>query len=140
MKPFIPSRVAEIIFALVLLVFGFNHIRAGEMMAGGVPIPGGVLWIYITGAGFMLAAIAIIINRFKTLACYLLTLMLLIFVALVHVPSFVGAKDQMGKMMPMVSILKDIAMAMGAILIGNNVSTQPDAGVHKKGNVLKNGW
>ena len=121
MRPFIPSRVAEIIFALTMLVFGFNHIQAGEMMAGGVPIAGGVIWVYVTGAGLILAAIAIIINRFKTLACYLLALMLLIFVALIHIPSFVQAKDQMGKMMPMISTLKDIAIAMGAILIGNNV-------------------
>lgn len=79
----------------------------------------------------MLAAIAIFINRFKTLACYLLALMLLLFVALMHVPAFVHANDQMSKMMPMLSILKDTCMAMGAILIGNNVPHATNAVRHR---------
>lgn len=132
MRPFIPSRVAEIVYAIVLAIFGFNHIRAGEMMAGGVPIPGGAFWVYFTGAAMIAAAVAIIINRFKTLACYLLALMLLLFVALIHIPGFVNAKDEMGKMMPMISMLKDIAMAMGAIVIGNNVYARHDADVKRR--------
>lgn len=132
MKPFLPTRAPEIIYALMLFVFGFNHIHAGPVMAGGVPVPGGVFWIYFTGAAFMLAALAIIINRFKTLACYLLALMILVFVALIHVPAFIHAKDQMSKMMPMVSILKDTAMAMGALLIGNNRYAPRDAATYKR--------
>lgn len=126
MRPFIPSRVAEIIFALTLIVFGINHLRAGEGMAGAVPtfIPGGVIWVYITGAAFILAAIAIFINRYKTLACYLLALMLIIFVITIHLPAISG--DASG--MALTSALKDTAIAMGAILIGNRGDTHPLAG------------
>ncbi len=120
MRPFIPSRIAEIIYAVVVIIFGINHFRAGESMAGGVPsfIPGGVVWIYLTGAGFILAGIAIIINRYKTLACYLLALMLIIFVLTVQLPGYFNGEG-MSRVMSFVSALKDTALAMGAILIGN---------------------
>lgn len=132
MKPFLPTRAAEIIYALMLFVFGFNHMHAGPIMSGGVPVPGGVFWVYFTGAAFILAAVAIILNRFKTIACYLLALMLLLFVILIHVPAFVHGQNQMAKMMPMVSILKDTALAMGAILIGNNVYARREVTTHKQ--------
>ena len=87
MKPIIPSKIAEIIFALVIAYFGYNHFKNADMMAGMVPdyIPGdGKIWIYLTGGGFILAAIAIITGVQKTLACYLLAAVLLIFVFAIH--------------------------------------------------------
>jgi putative oxidoreductase len=132
MKPFIPSRVAEIVFALVLIIFGINHFRAGDAMAGGVPLPGGVIWVYIVGAGFLLAAIAIVINRFKTLACYLLAFMLLVFVAAIHIPALLNAAEGAGTM-PLVSALKDTAMAMGAIIIGNRAGEYYSNNINRKG-------
>ena len=126
MRTFIPSRVAEIIFALTLVIFGINHLRAGEGMAGGIPgfIPGGVIWVYITGVGFILAAIAIFINRFKTPACYLLALMLLVFVVTIHLPAFINADAGAGGS-ALTSALKDTAIAMGALLIGNRADALP---------------
>jgi putative oxidoreductase len=124
MRPFISSRIAEIIFAVVIIIFGINHFMAGSAMAGGVPsfIPGGVIWVYITGTGFILAGLAIIIDRYKTLACYLLALMLIIFVLTIHVPGYINGEG-MSRMMSRTNGLKDIAIAMGAILIGNRGST-----------------
>jgi len=83
------------------------------MMAGGVPdfFPGdGKIYIYLTGAGFILAAIAIIIDVQRTLACYLLAAVLLLFVLTIHVKSFNVNPS---------GVLKDTALAMAAILIGN---------------------
>lgn len=113
MKPFIPSKAAEFIFAIVFIYFGYLHFKSADMMAGGVPsfFPGdGKIYIYLTGAGFILAAIAIIIDKYKTLACYLLAAVLLLFVFTIHIQSF-GSNPS--------GMLKDIAMAMAAILIGN---------------------
>lgn len=113
MKPIIPSKVAEIVFALVFVYFGYLHFKNANMMGGGVPgvFPGdGKIYIYLTGAGFILAAIAIIIDMQKTLACYLLAAVLLIFVFTIHIKSF--GSDPSGA-------LKDTAMAMAAIIIGN---------------------
>ena len=116
MKPIIPSKFAEIIFALVFAYFGYLHFKNVDMMAGGVPdfLPGeGKIWIYVTGSAMILAAIAILTGIQKTLACYLLAAMLLIFVFTIHIKSFETNPS---------GTLKDTALAMGAIIIGNRGS------------------
>jgi putative oxidoreductase len=113
MKPFIPSKFAEIVFALILAYFGYLHFKNVNIMAGGVPdfFPGeGKIWIYVTGACFILAAIAIITDMQKTLGCYLLAAMLLVFVFTIHIKNFEANPA---------GVLQDTAMAMAAIIIGN---------------------
>lgn len=114
MKSIIPTRVAVILFALVFAVFGINHFMFAEMMAGIVPIPGGVIWVYVTGACFLLAAIAFIVNKQARLAGYLLALLLLIIVLTIHLPAFMK-----GDQMAMSSLLKDVGLMAGAIIVGN---------------------
>jgi putative oxidoreductase len=116
MKQIISSRIAGIIFALAVGTFGVLHFMNAEEMKSGVPeyIPGGILWIYVTGAGMILAAIAIIINKYARLACYLLAAMFLIFVFTLHLKHLVNGN--------FTNVLKDTAMAMGAIVIGNNAT------------------
>lgn len=82
----------------------------GRMVPGFIPGPGS-LWIYITGAAFVLAAIGILTDIKKTLACYLLAALLLIFVFTIHYRSF-GVNP--------FNALKDVAIAMCALIIGNN--------------------
>lgn len=117
MKAFIPSKAAELLYALAIAMFGVNHFMKTDMMAKLVPssLPGGgSLWVYITGSALILAAIAIMIEKYKTLACYLLAAMLLIFVFTLHLqPAMDG---NMG------NLLKDTGLAMAAILIGNRGS------------------
>lgn len=85
-------------------------------MGGGVPnyFPGdGKIWVFLTGAVFILAAIAIIVDKFRTAACYLLAFTLIVFVLTVHIKNFEGNPS---------GTLKDLAMAMAAIIIGNRSS------------------
>ncbi len=117
MKTFIPSKVAEIIFGLIIGMFGVFHFMNAEAMSAMIPdfMPGSAaMWVYITGACLLLAAIAIIIGTKKMLAAYLLAVLLLSFATLVHLRSFLGGNEQ-----SLGQILKDSAMAMGAILIAN---------------------
>jgi uncharacterized membrane protein len=117
MKSFIPTRLAEIIYALIMGFFGVLHFMNADTMSGMIPdyMPGdGKIWIYITGAAFIAVALAILINKFKTVACYLLAAMLLIFVFTLHLqPAMDGNPGQ---------LLKDTALAMAAIIIGNKGS------------------
>lgn len=114
MKSPLATRLAEILFALAMGFFGVLHFMHVDLMSGMIPdyMPGdGTIWIYITGGGLIAAAIAIILNRFKTPACYLLAIMLLIFVFTLHLqPALDGNPG---------SLLKDTALAMAAIIIGN---------------------
>jgi len=115
MKKFIPTRLAEIIFALVMGAFAVMHLKYGGGSKDAVPayFPGDdPVWMYITGTGFALAAISILLNKFKRLGCYLLAAMLLVFVFTIHLPgSLKGASHY--------QLLKDIGLAMAAIIIGN---------------------
>ena len=114
MKPLIPSRIAEIIFALVFIVFGILHFKNAGAMGHGVPsyMPGdGKIYIYLTGAVMILAGIGIIMVFHKTLLCYLLAAVLIIFVLAVHLKPAMDGN--------LTNFLKDTAMAMGAIIIGN---------------------
>ena len=114
MKALIPTKVAELIFALILIAFAYGHFTKTDDLAAYIPsyMPGGAtLWVYVTGTGLALSALAIISGIQKTLACYLLAAMLLVFVFTLHLePAMDG---NMG------SLLKDTAMAMAAIMIGN---------------------
>ena len=116
MKPLIPTKIAEIVFAIIFIYFGYLNFKNANLMAAGVPgfFPGDPkIYIYLTGAGFILAAIAIIIDMQRTLACYLLASVLLIFVFTIHIKSF-GSNPS--------GALKDTALAMAAIIIGNRGS------------------
>lgn len=109
MKAFFPVKLAEVIFALIIAYFGYWHFTHADSMGRAIPgfIPGpGSLWIYITGAVFVLAAIGILADLKKTLACYLLAAMLLIFAFTVHLDNLVDA-------------MKDAALAMAALIIGS---------------------
>lgn len=114
MKAFIPSKLAEVIFALIIAYLGYWHFSHADSMGRAVPgyVPGpGSFWIYLTGAGFFLAAIGILANIKKVLACYLLAAMLLVFAFTVHFHSFRGNSF---------NALKDVAIAMCALIIAGN--------------------
>jgi len=109
MKAFIPTKLAEVIFALIIAYFGYWHFTHADAMGKAVPdfIPGpGSLWIYITGVVFVLAAIGILADLKKTLVCYVLAAMLLLFAFTVHLHNHIDA-------------LKDVALAMCALIIGS---------------------
>jgi putative oxidoreductase len=112
-------RIGTILYALVMGFFGANHFINAQVMTGAVPayLPGGIVWVYITGAALLLAAIAILINYQSRLASYLLAVMLLVFVAMLHVPHYVHATEVPDKSQAMVSILKDTGLAAAALMI-----------------------
>jgi len=118
MKSLFPTRLAEVLFALAMGFFGVIHFMNADKMSGMIPdfMPGdGKVWIYITGSGLVAAALAILFNRFKKTACYLLATMLLIFVFILHLqPALDGDPGQ---------LLKDASLAMAAIIIGNRSSS-----------------
>lgn len=109
------ATIGRIVFALVILVFSSFHFMETEMLANYVPgwYPGpSSLWVYLTGTGHLLAAIALIINKYASLASLLLAIMLAIFALTVHLP---GAID--GVQGEMQQVLKDLAMAAGALFM-----------------------
>ncbi len=87
------------------------------MMGHGVPsyFPGdGKIYIYLTGALMIMAGIGIIAAFHRTLLCYLLAAVLIIFILTIHLkPAMDG---------DLTNLLKDTGLAMAAIIIGNRSS------------------
>lgn len=101
-------KLGRYLFAIPFAVFGVFHFMYADAMAGMVPLlPGGAIWVYLTGLAFILAAVSIIIQRHDKLACFLLGVMLLIFALSIHLPSGLESGDW-------TQFLKDTALAGGA--------------------------
>jgi uncharacterized membrane protein len=126
MNQHIISRIAIWLLAIVMIIFGIQHFKYPKEMMSFVPtyLPGGDIWVYFVGAAFILAAISFIINRYVSLAGYLLAIMLLLFVILVHWPNYSQAGDMMEKRINLFNLLKDTAIAGFALYIASNTNHQ----------------
>jgi uncharacterized membrane protein len=113
------SKIGTIFYALVIGFFGLNHFMNGTGMAKMVPsfLPGGVVWVYITGSCLLAAAIAFLVNRQVRLAGLLLALFLLLIVVTVHLPAVLNAPDDGSRRFPMVNLIKDTGLAAAALLV-----------------------
>ncbi len=105
--------IGRAVFAIPMAIFGLMHLMSGNDMAGMVPIPGGVIWVYLIGVALIAAAVSIIINKHSKLACQLLALLLLIFALTIHLPALLEATAET-MAGPMSNMLKDIALAGAA--------------------------
>ncbi|MEO8819858.1 MAG: hypothetical protein ABI267_02075 [Ginsengibacter sp.] len=121
MKNLISTRLAIIIFAIIIAFFGANNILNASHMSANVPnfLPASKWMVYISGAGFLLAALAFIIDRYSKIAGYLLALLLLIIVFSVDVPGIVRSVNIHIKMLFITNMLKDAALAMASILVAD---------------------
>ena len=118
------SRLAIILLALVMAVFGIYHFIAPENLVGYLPMfmPKSNLWVYIPGAAFILAAIAFISNKMVKTAAYLLAVLLIIFVLTIHLPGILNAGDAEVRQGALINLLKDTAIAAFALHIGANAT------------------
>ncbi|WP_350356666.1 DoxX family protein [Fodinibius salsisoli] len=111
------SKAGRFLYAIPFGIFGLFHFMNGSQMAGMVPIPGGVFWIYLTGVALLAACVSIIIQKKARLACLLLGVMLLIFALSIHLPGVIGAESGQAMQASMSSLLKDTALAGAAWIL-----------------------
>ena len=113
------TTVARYLYAIPFGIFGVMHFINGSAMAGYVPsfIPGGVFWVYLVGVALIAACVSIIIGKYTKMACLLLALLLIIFVLTMHVP---GVLNEATMQASMPNLLKDAALAGGALILANN--------------------
>lgn len=119
------SRVAIYLLAIVMIVFGIYHFQRPRNLLVFVPenIPGGIIWVYVIGGAFILAALAFISNKFVKLAGYLLALLLLVFVITVHLPNYNQAGDPEMRQEAFINLLKDVALAAFALHIAGSADS-----------------
>lgn len=111
---FLTGRVGRLLFALPFGIFGILHFMMAENMSGMVPdfMPGGVLWVYLTGVALLAACVSFVIQMQVRLAAILLALMLVIFVLSVHLPAVMSGSET-----AMPNLLKDLSLAGGALIL-----------------------
>lgn len=113
--------VARILFAIPFIGFGIGHLMNAGMMAGMVPIPGGVIWVYVTGIAMILAGIAAITKIQGKMAMLLLALLLIIYIVTIHVPAMMKPETQM---MGMSGVFKDFGLTGGALILAGIFSRE----------------
>jgi uncharacterized membrane protein len=113
------AKIATIFYALVIAFFGINHFIVGTGMQKMVPtfLPGGIVWVYITGACLIAAAISFLVDKQVRLAGFLLCLFLLLIVLTVHLPAVLEAPDTAARRFPMTNLIKDTGLAAAALLV-----------------------
>lgn len=113
------KKVGRILFALPFLVFGAFHLMGAQDMAGLVPelftniLPGSV-WVMLTGLIFILTSLGLLLKRWMKWSGKILALQLLIIVLTMHLPNL--GDPELGQL-AMVSLLKDVALIGGALLL-----------------------
>jgi uncharacterized membrane protein YphA (DoxX/SURF4 family) len=105
---------ARIVYGAPFLVFGVNHFVMTDAIAHGVPtwLPAPHLMVWVTGLWMIVAALAIVFDRFVRAAGIALAVLMAIFVLTVHLPGLLG-----GEAMEMIQLLKDTALAGGGLLV-----------------------
>ena len=112
------SSSGRYLFALPMVIFGLFHFLNASSMAGMVPIPGGVIWVYITGLALLLSGVSILIKKYDEWSSFLLAVLLLTFVLTIHLPG-VLAGGEIAQMF-VTNLLKDLALAGGALMYLNS--------------------
>lgn len=125
MKKHIVSHIAIYLLSLVMIIFGVYHFLFPKNMMEFVPsgIPGGIVWVKIVGAAFILAAIAFIFNKQVKLAAYLLALLLFIFVFFIHFPAYFQGGMEETRQAALINILKDTAIGAFALHIAGSADS-----------------
>jgi putative oxidoreductase len=106
----------RVIFTIPFLAFGVRHLMYGSQMAGMVPIPGGTIWVYLTGIAMILASVAAITKIQGRTAMLLLALLLFIYAFSIHFPAMIST-DMAVKMGGTSSFYKDLGLMGGALIL-----------------------
>ena len=119
------TGVGKYLFAIPFAIFGIMHFLNGADMAAMIPswMPGGVIWIYVTGASLIAAAVSILMGKKDGLATFLLGIMLIIFVLTMHIPGVMNAGDneQMAQA-SMSNAMKDLMLAGAAWMYSRSLA------------------
>lgn len=87
-------------------------------MLPGWPAP--LFFVYLSGAGLVLAGIAIIINRYARIASFLLAGELALIILIMHLPGVIAGGQNV--QMSIMFALKDLGLLAGALLIAAHSS------------------
>jgi uncharacterized membrane protein len=85
--------LGRVLFALPMVVFGIQHFLYADFVASLIPhwIPGHLFWVYLTGSGFIAAALSILARVYARLGATMLGAMFLFWALFLHAPRVAAA-------------------------------------------------
>ena len=110
-------------FAIPFGIFGLFHFMNAQAMADYVVpayMPAKVIWVYLSGAGLIAAAVSMIIGKYDKLAATLLAVFLILLVLMVHLNGAMSGGD--GAQASMSMLLKDLGLAGAAMLYAQHLA------------------
>jgi putative oxidoreductase len=112
-------RIGIVLYALVIGFFGVNHFLNGTGFQKTVPsfIPGGIFWVYLTGAALIAASISFLIGKKTRLAGLFLAAFLIIVVLTVHLPALIHPSGSPIISIALTNLVKDTGLAAAALMI-----------------------
>jgi putative oxidoreductase len=105
------------LFAIPFSIFGLLHFMSAEQMAKFVVpsyMPAQEVWVFLSGAGLIAAAVSMVMGKYDKLAATLLAGMLLLLVIMVHLPA--AMSGGIGAQIGMSNLLKDLSLSGGAMM------------------------
>jgi putative oxidoreductase len=119
MKPnTLQTTIARILFAIPFGVIGINHFFVVDFFKGMLTsfIPGGGFTIVFTGVLLLAASISIILKKYIVISCWLLAILLGLFILTIHIPNlFVFEGEDM--QFALMQLIKDTALMGSALMI-----------------------
>lgn len=106
-------------FALTFIMGGLLHLTGADFTATQVPTFLGVpyFWVYFTGLAQLAFAISALTKRYDKLATLLLFVMMVVFIAAIHIPKAVA-----GDFMGIISTMRDFGYAGATLLYAGAVA------------------
>lgn len=119
------SRLSVIVLSMVMILFGVYHFLFPKNLLVFVPdyLPGGIIWVYLTGGAFILTALSFLSHKKVRLAAILLVIMLALFAFTIHLPNYLYAGDKDLQQVALINMLKDLALSAFALHIASNAKT-----------------
>jgi len=112
-------KTGRILFALAFIMGGLLHLTGPAFTATMVPGFFGApyFWVYFTGVAQLAFATSALLKKHDQLAALLLALMMLVFIATIHLPTAAG-----GEFMGVIGFMRDLGYTGAALLYAGAVA------------------
>lgn len=112
--------LGRVLFSVPFIVFGINHVlnsaNMGAMVLAGWPMA--QVLVLVSGLAMLAGAVGIISGKQGLYASLGIALLLVIFIATVHIPGLIAAgSDQAKQLFPMLGLMKDTGLLGGALAL-----------------------
>ena len=110
--------IGRVLFALIFVASGINHITKAEHMTGYAQfkkVPAAKASVILSGVLFLLAAASLILGVYADLGALVLAVLLVIMAVMFH--NFWTQTDPQQKQMEQIAFFKNISMAGGALVM-----------------------